>query len=347
MRIAVSIEHPAWAHQFRHIIEKNNKDGESLVIAVDKDGDLRLLDAFGIKYLKLANSTGRNIVEKGWLFLKLCFSYTKAVKCFNADILIGRASPMMAVAARLTGKPHIIFEDTEVSKFSLRICKWLSSRIITPEKFFLDLGKKQERLPIYKELFYLHDEEFAPNRESIERYGIDTTEPYITVRFISWNASHDFGIKGLSDREKVEFVEELSALGRVYISSEKELPAELEKYKINLPFEMIHQMLYYATVVISEGASMASEAAILGTHAFYLNEIASGTTEEQEEKYHLLRALHDPKTRYQIALNETRELMKDPDIWQKGKEQREKILTELPDPNDIFWERMRALCAEA
>ena len=341
MKAAISIEHPAWAHQFRHIIEEVNKSGETLVIAVDKDGDLNLLDSFGIKYVTLANSTGRNVFEKGLLFIKLCFTYTREVRRFNPDVLIGRASPMMAVAAWITKKPHVLFEDTEVSKFSLKICKKFSTKIITPENFLSDLGDKQIRLPVYKELFYLHKREFIPDKVRIESYGIDTSKPYAVVRFVSWNASHDVGIEGISDRKKVAFIKKLSRLCNVYISSEAELPGELTKYELKIPFEAIHHVLYYAAVVISEGASMASEAAILGTHSFYLNEIASGTTEEQEKKYHLLRVLHDPSTRYDIALQETEDLLKKDDFWEDGKKIREKLLTDMPDPNDIYWKLMK------
>lgn len=340
MRAAISIEHPAWAHQFRYIIDEINKEGEVLVIAVDKDGDLKLLDSFGIKYLKLADSTGNNVIEKGFLFIKLCFSYFKAVRKFEPDVLIGRASPMMAVAAKLTGKPHVLFEDTEVSKFSLRLCKWFSSCIITPENFLTDLGRKQIRRPVYKELFYLHKKEFLPDKMKLSKNGIDASNHYIVLRFVSWNASHDVGMKGISDKKKIAFVEELSKLGKVYISSEAGLPPRLKPYELQIPFEDIHHVLYYATVVISEGASMASEAAILGTHSFYLNEIASGTTQEQEEKYHLLRVLHDPATRYDIALAKTKELMNTPNIWEIGKEKRKRILDEMPDPNDLFMKKI-------
>lgn len=341
MRVAISIEHPAWAHQFKCIIEEICRDGEALVLAVDKDGDLRLLDSFGIDYIALANSTGKNVIEKGWLFIKLCFAYTREVRKFNPDILIGRASPMMAVAAWLTKKPHLIFEDTEVSKFSLRICKMFSSCIITPENFLTDLGEKQLRRPVYKELFYLHKEKFIPIREKVSNCGIDVSKPYIIVRFVSWNASHDVGMGGISDREKVKFVEELSKLGRVYVSSEAGMPESLKPYELQMPFEDIHHILYYATVVISEGASMASEAAILGTHSFYLNEIVSGTTEEQEKKYNLLRVLHNPVTRYNIALKETEELMNMPDAWEIGKRKRERLLKEMPNPNDLFMRIIR------
>lgn len=339
MRVAISIEHPAWSHQFRGIIKKVSENGEALVIAVDKDGDLDLLDAFGIKYVKLADTTGNNVFEKGYLFLKLCIDYYMEVRKFNPDILIGRASPMMAIAAWLTRKPHVIFEDTEVSRFSLNICKKISECIITPDTFLTDLGEKQLRLPIYKELFYLH-KEFSPDERIVRAGGIETDKPYAIVRFILWNASHDVGMGGLSNEEKIRFIKRIEELMPVYISDEGNLPPELESKRLKIPFDKVHHALYYATFVFSEGASMASEAAILGTHSFYLNQIASGTTEDQEKRFHLLKVLHNPSTRYNEAISEARELMKNDSIWEEGKSKREILLNEMPDPNEIYWQKM-------
>ncbi len=339
MKAAISIEHPAWSHQFRGIIEKINESGEALVIAVDKDGDLSLLDSFGIKYVKLADSTGNNVLEKGVLFIKLCIDYYREVRRFAPDILIGRASPMMAVAAWLLRKPHVIFEDTEVSKFSLNICRKFSRCIITPETFLTDLGEKQLRLPIYKELFYLH-KGFAPDAEIVKNAGIEVDKPYAIVRFVSWNASHDVGMGGLSAEGKIRFINEIEALMPAYISDEGALPPELENRRLKIPFDKVHHALYYATFVFSEGASMASEAAILGTHSFYLNQITSGTTKEQEERFHLLKVLHDPKTRYDEAISEAKKLMNNDSIWQEGKSKREYLLNVMPDPNEIYWQKM-------
>lgn len=339
MKVAVSIEHPAWSYQFKNIIQKVNNDGKMLVLAVNKDGDLDLLDSFGINYVKLADSTGNNIIEKGYLFFKLCLAYTKEIRMFNPDLLIGRASPMMAIAAQLTGKPHIVFEDTEVSRFSLKICKKFSSCIITPKTFLADMGEKQLKLPIYKELFYLH-KNFEPDIHVVEKCGINTSKPFAVVRFVSWNASHDVGMGGLNNAEKKLFIKRIEELMPVFISSEDALPAELAKYQLTMPFDKIHHVLYYATFVFSEGASMASEAAILGTHSFYLNQIASGTTEEQEKRFNLLRVLHNRETRYDEAVNEAKELLKNESLWESGKEKREKMLGEMPDPNEIYWNKM-------
>ena len=73
MKVMLSIDHPAWAHQFRHIVKRLEARGdEVLTLAVEKDGDTRLLERFGMPYVLSARSTGKNIVEKGLLFLGLC-----------------------------------------------------------------------------------------------------------------------------------------------------------------------------------------------------------------------------------------------------------------------------------
>lgn len=346
MRALISIEHPAWAWQFKRIISQIKGDGDVLVLAVEKDGDTELLRRFGIDYKLMANSTGKNIVEKAYLFIKLCITYTIEALKYRPDIIIGRASPMLAVASFVCRKPHLIFEDTEVSRFSLRICKALSTTIITPKRFLLDLGEKQVRLPMYKELFYLHEEEFVPDKHILEQYGVDTNCPYVVVRFVSWQASHDVGLKGLSREGKIRFVQKLAKFVRVYITSEGDLPEELEEYRLRTPYSAIHHVLYYASLVISEGTTTASEAVVLGTYALYLNEIVCGTTLEQEEEYHLMHVMHDYSTRYKNALKEARQLLKNPNLWDEGKEKRKKLMSDMKNPNAVYMKYIRKLLAK-
>lgn len=345
MNIAISIEHPAWVHQFHNIIKHYSRETDKiLVLAVNKDGDLELLDRYGIEYNVMADTTGKNIFQKAFLFLRLSILYTKEMRKFIPDILIGRASPMMAVAAFLLRKPHVIFEDTEVSKFSLFFCRMFSSVIITPTSFLTELGHKQRRLPVYKELFYLHPDVFKPQESYLETCGMRTLEKYVIVRFVAWNASHDIGQEGIATKDKIDFIEKLSKHVKVYISSEAEIPDKLLKYKLPIPYERIHHAIYYATLVISEGASMASEAAVLGTYAFYLNTIVSGTNMEQQNKYKLPKILENPRTRYDTALSEAIEMLKRVELWEENKMKRQKILDDMINPNDYFVQLIGEYC---
>ena len=338
MKVMFSVDHPAWAHQFHAIVERLRARGdEVLVLAIDKDGAAELLRSYNIPYVLCAKGTGKNIIEKGWLFFRLCGNHTMHALRFRPDILIGRASPMMAVAAWVCRKPHLLYEDTEVSKFSLNICKRFSSKIITPRTFLTDLGPKQERVDTYKELFYLHPDVFTPDREVLKQVGFNPDEPYVLVRFVAWNASHDVGKHGLSDAEQLSLVRRLEAAGvRVWVSSEKPLSPEMEAYRLRTPYAMAHHVLAFARLVYSEGATMASEAAILGVHAMYVNVIQSGSTREQSERFHLLYNYNDGDDRYERALTKALELLSDPNLEQAGQEKRKKLLAEKVDINDYF-----------
>jgi uncharacterized protein len=338
MKVMISVDHPAWAHQFHFIVEKLRARGdEVLVLAIDKDGAPELLRSYGIPYVLCAKGTGHNVIEKGWLFFRLCVNHTVHALRFRSDILIGRASPMMAVAAWVCRKPHLLYEDTEVSRFSLNICKRLSTKILTPRTFLTDLGPRQERVDTYKELFYLHPDVFTPSRETLRMAGFNPDEPYALVRFVAWNASHDVGKHGLTDEAQLSLVKRLEGAGvRVWVSSEKPLSPELEPYRLRTPFALAHHVLAFARLVYSEGATMASEAAVLGVHALYVNVIKSGSTQEQSERFHLLYNYNDGDDRYERALSKALELLADPCLESEGHEKQRRLLAEKVNVNDYF-----------
>ena len=344
MKAMLSIDHPAWAHQFRNIVRMLNERGdEVLTLAVDKDGDTQLLEKFGIPYVLSARSTGKNVFEKGLLFLGLCIEHSWRALTFKPDILIGRASPMMAVASWVSRKPHIIYEDTEVSKFSLRICKHLTTKILTPRTFLTDLGSCQERLDTYKELFYLHPSVFKPDKQKLRDVGFNPDEDYILVRFVAWNASHDIGRRGLDDQGKIDLVKKLSQYGRVYVSAEGEVPDEIKPNLLKTPYELVHHVLAFAKLVYSEGATMASEAVVLGTHALYVNTIVSGSTREQCERFHLLYNFNEGEDRYEKATAQAIELLETPNLVELGHEKQRVLLSEKVDINQYFMDEMDRL----
>ena len=338
MKVMITVVHPAWVHQFHTILERLRSRGdEVLMLAVDKDGAQSLLDSYGIPYVLCAKGTGHNVFEKGWLFLRLSVEYSLRALRFQPDILIGRASPMMAIAAWVCRKPHLLYEDTEVSKFSLRICKRLSTKMLTPRTFLTDLGPKQERVDTYKELFYLHPSVFTPDKQVLRNVGFNPDEPYVLVRFVAWNASHDVGKHGLTDEAQLALVKRLEAAGvRVWVSSEKPLSPELEPYRLQTPFALAHHVLAFAQLVYSEGATMASEAVVLGVHALYVNVIKSGSTREQSERYGLLYNFNDGEDRYARALTQALTLLSDPALAANGHEKQRKLLAEKVDINDYY-----------
>jgi len=60
-----------------------------------------------------------------------------------------------------------------------------------------------------------------------------------------------------------------------------------------VPPEDYHDVLAFARLVITEGASTASEAACLGVPSVYINTTRRGYLEDQERRYQLVRNFTD------------------------------------------------------
>ncbi len=299
---------------------------ECKITVVDKEVTLDLLDAYGFEYdvLGVAKSS---LFTKATELIKIEYKLYNMTNYFKADVLVGGVgNAYSAHVGQLTGKTSIVFDDTEHAKLAHLITDPFATIICTPSCFKKDLGKKQIRYNGYHELAYLHPDYFKPNPEVLRELGLNESETYIILRFVSWNADHDIGQHGI--RNKMEFVKKLKKYGRVLITSEVELEPELEQYKIKVSPEKLHDLLYYATLYIGEGATTASECAVLGTHAIYVNTLRLGYTDEEEEKYDLVYNYSDPESIDGDALDKTIELLKNPNLWQEGKTKREKLLVD-------------------
>lgn len=287
MNILFSIEHPAHVHLFKNLIWELQKTEKVVVVAFEKDITIDLLNHYGIKHINL-KSYGKSIIAKGLkmpiMSLKLAYLSLK----FKIDILIG-VSIFAAQAGFLTRKKSYIFTDTEHAKEQIALFKPFATKIFTPDCFLDDLGPKQVRYPGYHELAYLHPNRFTPNPEVLKEIGLTEQDKFFIVRFVSWEATHDVGQKGLSIEDKRKLIETLKPHGKIIISSERELPAEFEEYRMSICPTKMHDLLYYATMYIGEGGTMASEAACLGTYSIYINSLpAMGYIKEEIEKYFLI-----------------------------------------------------------
>jgi hypothetical protein len=185
-------------------------------------------------------------------------------------------------AAFLMRKPHIALEDSgnmEQIRFYLPV----SNVILSPDVLPVSLGYKHLRYNGYHELMYLIPKYYTPNPDIYSFLGISKEEPYAILRFVAWEASHDSGQKGFNLDVKRNLVKMLSARLRVFISGERKLPDEFKPYQIEIPFDKMHDVLAFADIYVGEGATMASEAGILGTPSIYFSTIRRCYNEDQEQ----------------------------------------------------------------
>ncbi len=136
------------------------------------------------------------------------------------------------------------------------------------------MDPKQVLFDGYLDLAYLHPNRFTPDPSVLDDLNLARNEKFIIIRFISWAASHDIGLKGIQDQ--VKFVKELERFGRVFISSEKTTNKELDKYKLKIAPEKFHSLLSFAQLYIGEGGTIATEASVLGTPAIHIESDSQG-----------------------------------------------------------------------
>ena len=329
MKIVVDINHPAHVHYFKNFIWEMKKKGhEILITASEKDISYALLDNYGFSYVKIGNY-GKSKIQKLINIPLLDLRMYQAVKKFNPDLFLGFGSIRAAHVSKLMGKPCIALDDTEHAKWENLLYVPFTDAILTPSCFKKDLGEKHIRFNGYMELAALHRNHFTPNPAVLTELGLTEGDPFTILRFVSWKASHDVGQHGI--RDKVGLVKALEEYGRVLITSEGALTPELQSYQIRVSPEKLHDLLYYATLYVGEGATTASECAVLGTHAIYVNTLRLGYTDDEEAKYDLVYNFSKLDEMKDGVLFKAKELLSDPDLRAKGKQKRNKLLEDKTD----------------
>jgi len=280
MRVLIDINHPGHVHLFKNLyFELKKRKVFVLVTATHKDVATLLLQKYDIPFIDLGTygkSKISKILQLPIKSLQLSYITWK----HKIDCLFG-VSFRVAHAGFLTKRKSFVFDDTEHAKQEILLYKYFATRILTPDCFERDLGKKHIKYNGYHELAYLHPDRFKPNLETLKELNLKENDVFFVLRFVSWDAGHDFGESGISLNTKRQLVRLLQKKGRVIISSEGELAAEFEKYRMSICPTKMHDLLYYSSLFIGEGATMASECAVLGTPCIYVNSLDAGTLKEQ------------------------------------------------------------------
>lgn len=307
MKILFDISHPAHVHYFKNMIWSLLKNGSTVIVTVkSKEMTTHLLDALGLKYTIIGKNR-RGVIPKilgiAIYTIKLFF-----ICLYHKPDLIINASLSAAFVARLTGKYHIALEDT-FNMEQVRLYLPFTSLLITGMYAKDVAGKKQLKLPFYQELLYLHPRYFQPDIGVLAELGVTKSQKYAIVRFVSWSASHDRGQGGLSYNNKINLVSRLSKILTVFISSEATLPQEIQQYGVQIKPEDMHDALYYSHLFIGEGATMASESAILGTPSIYVNSSQLGYIKDIQN-YGLLYSFTNSEIDQENAINKAVEIAK-------------------------------------
>ena len=331
MKILFSVSHPAHVHLFKNAIWKlQDLNHDILICARKKEVTIDLLKKYGFTYTVISESKPSRVhlvAEQ----IQRVMRFRSIVSEFKPDLSISTMDPSLAFVSRLMGVPYVCLADTEHASASINGALPFTKAVLTPSCFSKEMGPKQIRYNGYHELAYLHPNRFIPNPAVLTELGLAEGDPFIIVRFVSWQASHDVGYNGLTLDTKRKAVHEFEKYGRVFITSEKPLPEEFEKYRISVSPEKMHDLLYYATLLYGESATMASECAVLGTHAIFCDFAGRGYTDEEERDYNLVYNFKLDESSQENSIEKAVELLQDPALKTKGREKQKRLLNDKID----------------
>ncbi|MCK0131229.1 DUF354 domain-containing protein [Flavobacteriaceae bacterium F08102] len=286
MKILIDIGHPAHVHIFKHFtreMQKNNH--EVLFTCREKEFEIDLLRAEGFRFISFGKKY-KSLFGKILGLLVFNLKMLKAALKFKPDVFLSAGSMYAAQVAWLLRKPHISMEDTGNME-QIKLYLPFSKVVFTPYEIPEQLGKKQFRYHSYHELCYLSPPYFTPNEDIYSFLEIPRDQKFAILRFVSWDATHDVGQGGFTAEHKDQIVEYLSKNYALFISSEGDVPDRYKKYLFKIPPDKMHDAMAFASLVVSEGATMASEAGVLGTPSIYVNSLVRCYNEDQE-KYGLV-----------------------------------------------------------
>lgn len=325
MKILIDIGHNAHVHFFKNFIGNMTAKGHEFIItAKDRRFLFQLLDEYNISYYN-KGKRATSLIKKLFYLLKDDKYILNLAKNQHPDMFLGFGSPCIAHVSLVTKKPSIYFYDTEHSFFFRQTYLPFTKTFITPASYYANHGRKQYRFDGYKELAYLHPKRYTPDKDIKQKLGLKNGSKYVILRFIDKNAFHDLFYKGFNDNEKIQLITTLEKYAKVFISNESPLPEKYWKYRIPLPPHKIHDVLAGAELFLGEGATMAAEAALVGTPSIY-NYLQFGYLKSLQAEG-LLNYTPNIKNTIQLA----KAILKDDNAKQKQQQKAKKVIDECID----------------
>lgn len=317
-RILIETHHPSDIHFWKFAIRVLQERGHTvLMLTRDRDVMLGLLEGCPHIRYEVISHMGRSNRFPFAEFLRRQWGVVRSIHRFQPDVVASMMGSYTQ-SAWLFRKPNIVFTDSEFQCFNHRIAHPFATEIHTPTCFSKPLGRKHRRYNGFHELAGLDPRYFRPN--SSVRSALDPDgRGYAILRVSAWNTLHDIGKSGLGTRLR-EIITELEPHHRVWISPEEgRIDADLENRRLTIKPADYPSALAFARVVVTEGASTASEAAVLGVPTLYINPASLGYIDYLESKYELLRQTRSPDVA-PVALRALLEESRDPANWRKRAE---------------------------
>ena len=336
MNILIQLSHPAQFHLYKHVAKNLMDDGHQVFILIKTKDILEdLLKQSGLPYCNILEESHRKSkLGIFWDMLVRDWRIFRFVRKNKIDLLTG-STPEVAQVGWLTRRYRInvIEDDMKVVPLFMRMAGPFVQTLLSPVDFDnWKLETNSIKYAGYHKLAYLHPNQFVPDRSVVERY-FSSERPYFILRFAKLKAYHDITVNahGINTEIAQRLIDMLLPFGDVYITSERELEPQFEKYRLKINPLDIHHVLAFAKLYIGDSQSMAVEAAMLGTPSLRFNDFAGriGVLEELEHQYGLTYAI--PPAEPQRLYDKVEELLAMSDLREAFQNRRRKMLSEKID----------------
>ena len=322
------LNHPAHFHLFKHTIQILENKGHKILISI-KDKDILRELVKDYNFVQLSEGyRKKNVFSILNSLYKRDKKLLKITKKFKPDLMIG-TSPEIGQIGPFVGLPSLFFGEDDVDLsipmyIGALTCYPLFSSILSPIGVNNSIwNRKTVNYNGFQKLAYLHPNRFKPDRSKVD---VAEHEKYFIIRFANLEAYHDINAKGISNSLAKEVIEKLEVKGKVFISSERDLPEELKEYEFKGNKQDIHHYLYYADLFIGDSQSMAVESAMLGTPNIRFSDFVGKISilEEIENSYKLSIGINSKRP--QDLLNIIDEIINNDNLVKDFKSRRDTML---------------------
>ncbi len=338
MKVLFQLNHPAHYHLFRNTIQSlKNRGHQVYILAREKDilKDLLVTES----YTMLNTPKGKTIVGKIAKMNVAKREVLEYVSKLSPDLVVGTGT-----FGYITSKlkiPTIFFAEDDVTLnipifLTATTCYPFFSEILSPIGCNNSIwNKKTTFYSGYQKLAYLHPNQFTPDKNIVNQY-FSKEKPYFLLRFAELNAYHDINVKGINTEIAQKLIDLLAEHGNVYITSERELEPQFEKYRLNINPLDVHHIMAFSKLYIGDSQSMAVEATMLGVPSVRFNDFAGriSVLEELEHKYKLTFGIKtsEPDKLY----NTVESLLNTPHLKETFQKRRQKMLNDKIDVSAFY-----------
>lgn len=333
MTVLIYLGHPAHFHLFKESIKHLQNENHKVIIVIkSKDVLEKLLIDSNLEYINISTTPKTGKLSVYISIFKRLVTLTKIIKKHKPVKLIGSAAELAMLGKLFKIPSYIFFEDDfeVVPKFA-KIAGPLATHLICPNCCSAwKWNHKKIGYNSYHELAYLHPNHFIPNKTKVEHIFNFEKKNFI-LRFAQLTAYHDVGKSGITTDIAQQLIDILLPYGNVFITSERPLEPQFEKYRIQISPLDIHHALYYTDMYIGDSQTMTAEAAVLGTPAIRFNDFVGELSylEELEKVHHLTYGI---KTNFpNELLIKTKQLLELPNCKAEWETKRQLMLSKCID----------------